>query len=259
MGRRADELWRFTGKLWFGVGVHGQCVVWELLSNWCAAKWSTEWDKGWSVSVAKRIQFDRQVGMANIPELTRNLLRGYFLGFNTSGFRLPVPCSVQFWPLFHLFITLLRDYSNLFLQQQLKQQDEGLDMLSKSADRLGALSLGISEELGQQNKWVELHLCHLFAAAIFSDDHHTGPLPVPPSILVRPFPPSHLQNARWNGDWPGQNHTTIRLCNAKDERNDQTVRREAEFSHHRCVDSGGLYFDSPHTVHMMRRLNPQVV
>jgi len=54
--------------------------------------------------------------------------------------------------LFHLFITLLRDYSNLFLQQQLKQQDEGLDMLSKSADRLGALSLGISEELGQQNK-----------------------------------------------------------------------------------------------------------
>lgn len=37
-------------------------------------------------------------------------------------------------------------------QQQLKQQDEGLDMLSKSADRLGALSLGISEELGHQNK-----------------------------------------------------------------------------------------------------------
>lgn len=38
------------------------------------------------------------------------------------------------------------------LQQQLKQQDEGLDMLSKSAERLGALSMGISEELGQQNK-----------------------------------------------------------------------------------------------------------
>lgn len=36
-------------------------------------------------------------------------------------------------------------------QQQLKQQDEGLDMLSKSAERLGALSMGISEELGQQN------------------------------------------------------------------------------------------------------------
>ena len=36
--------------------------------------------------------------------------------------------------------------------KKLKQQDEGLDMLSKSADRLGALSLGISEELGHQNK-----------------------------------------------------------------------------------------------------------
>lgn len=40
-------------------------------------------------------------------------------------------------------------------RQQLKQQDEGLDMLSKSADRLGALSLGISEELGQQNKMLD--------------------------------------------------------------------------------------------------------
>ena len=35
---------------------------------------------------------------------------------------------------------------------QMKQQDEGLEMLSKSADRLGQLSLGIHEELGSQNK-----------------------------------------------------------------------------------------------------------
>mmetsp|Transcript_21642 Transcript_21642/g.47198 ORF Transcript_21642/g.47198 Transcript_21642/m.47198 type:complete len:130 (+) Transcript_21642:249-638(+) len=40
-------------------------------------------------------------------------------------------------------------------RQQLKQQDEGLDMLSKSAERLGALSMGISEELGQQNKMLD--------------------------------------------------------------------------------------------------------
>uniref|UniRef100_A0A6U0R1J2 t-SNARE coiled-coil homology domain-containing protein n=1 Tax=Eucampia antarctica TaxID=49252 RepID=A0A6U0R1J2_9STRA len=35
---------------------------------------------------------------------------------------------------------------------QMKQQDEGLEMLSQSADRLGQLSLGIHEELGNQNK-----------------------------------------------------------------------------------------------------------
>ena len=26
MGRRADELWRFTSKLWFGVGMHGRSM-----------------------------------------------------------------------------------------------------------------------------------------------------------------------------------------------------------------------------------------
>ena len=36
-------------------------------------------------------------------------------------------------------------------QLQMKQQDEGLDMLSESANRLGTLSLGIHEELNQQN------------------------------------------------------------------------------------------------------------
>ena len=39
-------------------------------------------------------------------------------------------------------------------QQQLEQQDRGLEMLSKSAERLGQLSLNIHEELGQQNKYV---------------------------------------------------------------------------------------------------------
>jgi hypothetical protein len=37
-------------------------------------------------------------------------------------------------------------------QQQLEQQDKGLEMLSQSAERLGQLSMNIHEELGQQNK-----------------------------------------------------------------------------------------------------------
>ena len=36
----------------------------------------------------------------------------------------------------------------------MKEQDEGLEMLSESADRLSKISLGIHEELGHQNKWV---------------------------------------------------------------------------------------------------------
>jgi len=36
-----------------------------------------------------------------------------------------------------------------------RQQDEGLDMLSASVLRLGEMSMGISEELGQQNKMLE--------------------------------------------------------------------------------------------------------
>jgi len=35
---------------------------------------------------------------------------------------------------------------------QMQQQDEGLEMLSKSASRLGQLSMGIAEELSMQNK-----------------------------------------------------------------------------------------------------------
>ena len=37
----------------------------------------------------------------------------------------------------------------------MKKQDEGLDILAKSVDRLGQLSMGISEELGQQNKMLD--------------------------------------------------------------------------------------------------------
>jgi glutaredoxin len=40
-------------------------------------------------------------------------------------------------------------------QLQIKKQDEGLEMLSKSADRLGQLSFGIHEELNQQNKMLD--------------------------------------------------------------------------------------------------------
>mmetsp|Transcript_39319 Transcript_39319/g.39818 ORF Transcript_39319/g.39818 Transcript_39319/m.39818 type:complete len:139 (-) Transcript_39319:141-557(-) len=37
-------------------------------------------------------------------------------------------------------------------RQQMKEQDEGLEMLGQSAVRLGELSMNISEELGEQNK-----------------------------------------------------------------------------------------------------------
>mmetsp|Transcript_24780 Transcript_24780/g.51529 ORF Transcript_24780/g.51529 Transcript_24780/m.51529 type:complete len:136 (+) Transcript_24780:110-517(+) len=37
-------------------------------------------------------------------------------------------------------------------QMLMKQQDDGLEMLSQSADRLGQMSLQINEELGFQNK-----------------------------------------------------------------------------------------------------------
>jgi t-SNARE complex subunit (syntaxin) len=37
-------------------------------------------------------------------------------------------------------------------QQLLQQQDQGLEMLGQSADRLGQMSMQISEELGFQNK-----------------------------------------------------------------------------------------------------------
>lgn len=40
-------------------------------------------------------------------------------------------------------------------QLQIKKQDEGLEMLSKSADRLGQFSLGIHEELKSQNKMLD--------------------------------------------------------------------------------------------------------
>jgi hypothetical protein len=40
-------------------------------------------------------------------------------------------------------------------QQLMKEQDQGLEMLSKAAERLGTLSMGISEELGQQNKYLD--------------------------------------------------------------------------------------------------------
>jgi hypothetical protein len=54
------------------------------------------------------------------------------------------------------------DQEDDFISQQirkqkleLKRQDDGLDMLTESASRLGALSLGIHEELNQQNKMLE--------------------------------------------------------------------------------------------------------
>lgn len=37
----------------------------------------------------------------------------------------------------------------------MEQQDQGLDMLSVSVQRLGQLSMGISEEMGHQNKMLD--------------------------------------------------------------------------------------------------------
>jgi ABC-type transport system involved in cytochrome c biogenesis ATPase subunit len=50
------------------------------------------------------------------------------------------------------------DFTNNSLQrqqEQMRQQDEGLEMLSQSADRLGKMSMTISEELGHQNKMLD--------------------------------------------------------------------------------------------------------
>lgn len=41
------------------------------------------------------------------------------------------------------------------IQEQLRVQDEGLEMLSQSADRLGKMSMAIHEELGHQNKMLD--------------------------------------------------------------------------------------------------------
>jgi hypothetical protein len=40
-------------------------------------------------------------------------------------------------------------------QQLMQQQDQGLEMLAQSAERLGTLSMAIHDELGQQNKMLE--------------------------------------------------------------------------------------------------------
>ena len=46
--------------------------------------------------------------------------------------------------------------SSLGRQQELmRKQDEGLEMLSQSAERLGAMSLQIGEEIGFQNKMLD--------------------------------------------------------------------------------------------------------
>lgn len=41
---------------------------------------------------------------------------------------------------------------NFNYQQMMKEQDQGLEMLGQSAERLSKISMGIHEELGHQNK-----------------------------------------------------------------------------------------------------------
>jgi len=38
---------------------------------------------------------------------------------------------------------------------QLQQQDQGLEMLAQSAERLGQMSMGIHDELNQQNRMLD--------------------------------------------------------------------------------------------------------
>ena len=49
----------------------------------------------------------------------------------------------------------LRHFLLFVTQLHLKRQDEGLEMLSQSAERLGKMSMTISEELGQQNQMLD--------------------------------------------------------------------------------------------------------
>lgn len=46
-------------------------------------------------------------------------------------------------------------FSLCLSQQLMRDQDAGLDMLSQSVARLGQLSMGISEELGHQNRMLD--------------------------------------------------------------------------------------------------------
>jgi hypothetical protein len=43
-------------------------------------------------------------------------------------------------------------YYHISHQLMMKKQDEGLEMLGQSAERLSQISMGIHEELGHQNK-----------------------------------------------------------------------------------------------------------
>lgn len=83
-----------------------------------------------------------------------------------------VRCQTIFLPLFYTFVLIFDFFSrypllpesfllpvcclvdgiNLITKTQMRKQDEGLEMLSQSAERLGKLSLNINEELNSQNK-----------------------------------------------------------------------------------------------------------
>jgi hypothetical protein len=54
----------------------------------------------------------------------------------------------------HLFVDSFTSIS-FNLQELMKKQDEGLDMLSESVARLGEMSMGISEELSHQGKMLD--------------------------------------------------------------------------------------------------------
>jgi hypothetical protein len=54
-------------------------------------------------------------------------------------------------------------------QLQLAEQDKGLELLSQATDRLGVMSMAISEELGQQNRILDDMDADLEEAAINMD------------------------------------------------------------------------------------------
>jgi hypothetical protein len=64
-----------------------------------------------------------------------------------------LPCMLIKYLSLSIYIYLSIYYTvSILSQMMMKQQDEGLEMLGQSAERLSKISMGIHEELGHQNK-----------------------------------------------------------------------------------------------------------
>lgn len=63
--------------------------------------------------------------------------------------------DAHLWCVYKLIYLLCSCHRSL-IQQLMKQQDRGLDVLAQGVDRLGQMSTAFSEELGQQNKMLDV-------------------------------------------------------------------------------------------------------